>query len=107
MFQSRFDDDFNVADFFYFCGKFCAKFFANLRRNSSGAAVGDNSILVERAKIRARGDVAMFQFHSQTERLNDAATDLKFQRVITKKSEMAGTAAGRDAGRDGNHAALR
>jgi hypothetical protein len=49
----------------------------------------------------------MFEFHAQAERLDDAAADLEFQRVIAEQAEVAGPAAGRDAGSGGNHAALR
>jgi hypothetical protein len=48
-----------------------------------------------------------FSSTPRTERLDDAAADLKFQRIVAEQTEMAGTAAGRDAGRGGNHAALR
>ncbi len=82
-------------------------FSANFRRNSSGAAVGDNSLYVERRKIRARANVAGFQFHAESERFDHTATDLEFQRVVAKQPEMPRPAAGRDAGGDGNHAALR
>ncbi len=54
MFLARFDQNLRVADFFDFRGKFGAQFFANFRRNSSGATIRDNSLRVERRKIRAR-----------------------------------------------------
>ncbi len=47
------------------------------------------------------------QFHAEAERLDDAAADLKFQRIVAEQAEVARPAAGRDAGRGGNHAALR
>ena len=41
------------------------------------------------------------------ERFDHAATHCKLERIIAEQTEMAGTAAGRDARRDGNHASLR
>ncbi len=93
--------------FLIFAESSAHKFFARFGRDAAGAAVGDNAFGVERGEIRAGADVAGLQFHAEAERLDDAATDLKFQRVVAEQAEMAGPAAGRDAGRDGNHAALR
>ena len=107
MFFARFDNDLRVADFLNFRREQRNEFFARLGRNTSGTAVGDNAFGIKRRKISARADVAGFQFKTKAERFNDAATDLKFQRIVAEQAEMAGAAAGREAGRNGNHAALR
>ena len=107
MFLAGLDDDLRVADFFDFGGEQRAKFLAGFRRDAAGAAVGDNALFVERAEIGARGHVAVLQFQAQAQRFNHAAAHLKFQRVVAEQPEMPRPAAGRDAGRGGNHAALR
>ena len=101
------DDDLGVADFFDFGGEQGAQFLADFGFNAAGAAVGDDALPVEGAEIGAGGDVAGLELDAETERLDDAAANLEFQRVIAKEGEMAGTAAGSDAGGDGQHAALR
>ena len=107
MFFAGLDDDLRVADFFDFRGEHRAKLFASLGRDAAGAAVGDDAFGVERGEIGAGANVAGLQFHAEAERLDDAASDLKFQRIVAEQAEMSRPAAGRDAGRDGNHAALR
>ncbi len=107
MFLAGLDDDLRVADFFHFRGEQRAQFLARLRRDAAGAAVGDNALGVERAEVGARGHVAGLQFQAQPQRLDDAAAHLEFQRVVAEQAEMPRPAAGRDAGRGGNHAALR
>ena len=96
-----------VADFFHLRGEHLAQFLARFGRDASGAAVGDDALRVERGEIRAGANVAGLEFHAEAERLDDAAADLKFQRIIAEQAEMARPAAGRDAGRGGNHPALR
>ena len=86
MFLAGLDDDFRVADFFDFGGEHGAKFFASFGGDSSGAAVGDNALRVERGEIGAGADVARLQFHAEAERLDDAAADLKFQRVVAEQA---------------------
>jgi hypothetical protein len=106
MFLAGLDDDFRVADFFIFAE-------SNAHSSSQTSVAmrpARRSVTIPFASSvqnsRAR-DVARLQLNAQAERLDDAATDLKFQRVIAEQTEMARPAAGRDAGRDGNHAALR
>ena len=107
MFLAGLDEDVRVAELFHSGRKHPAKLFARLRRDASGAAVGDNSLFIERAEVCARGHVAVFQFQSQPQRFNYTAADLEFQGIVAEQTEMTRTAAGRDAGRGGNHAALR
>jgi len=107
MFLAWFDDDFRVADFFHLGGEHRAKFLASLGRDAAGAAVGDDAFGIERAEVRARGYIAVLEFHAESERFDDAAANLEFQRVVAEKSEVSRPAAGRDAGRDRNHPALR
>jgi len=56
--------------------------------------------LVARAGDHADGEV-------DAEGFQNPATDAVFQRIVAKEAEVAGAAAGGDAGRGGNHAALR
>src|SRR5581483_7968253 len=99
--------DLGVADIFYFARKQGAQFLADGGINASGAAVGDDALVIERAEIGARRDVAALEFHSQAERFDDPASHLEFQRVVSKQSQVAGAAARGDARRDGVHASLR
>jgi hypothetical protein len=103
---ARFNDDLGVADFFDLLGQQRTKFFAHRSVDATGTAIGDDAFFVEGAEIGARRDVACAKFQAEPERFDDAATDLKFERVVAKQPEVAGAAAGRDAGRDRNHAAL-
>ena len=107
MFLAGLDDDFRVAKSFHFCGKHGAKFLARFGGNASRTAVGDDAFCIERGEVGAGANVAGFKFHAQAKRFNHAAADLEFQRVIAEQTEMSRPAAGRDAGRNGNHAALR
>ena len=107
MLLARLDEDVGVADFFDLGGEHRAQFLARFGRDAAGAPVGNNAFCIYCGEIGAGADVAMLEFHAQAERLDDAAAHLEFQRVIAKQAEVAGPAAGRDAGRSGNHAALR
>ena len=51
MFLAGLDDDLRIADFFDFRGEQRTEFLAGLRRNTAGAAVGDNALFVERGEI--------------------------------------------------------
>src|SRR5690349_16489308 len=104
---ARFNDDLNVADFFDLLGQQRAKLFANGGVDASGAAIGNDTFFVESAEIGARGNIACAEFQAEAECFDDAATDLKFERVVAKQAQMAGAAAGRDTGRDRNHSTLR
>jgi hypothetical protein len=101
------DDDLRVAQLLDLLRQQRAQLLANLRRDAARAAVGDDALLVQRAEVRARRHIAGLQLHPEAKRLDDATADLELQRVIAEQPEMAGAAAGRDAGRDGDHAALR
>jgi len=57
MFLARLDDDFRVADFFYFCREQRDQFFADFRADSSGAAVVTIPF-PSASQIGARADVA-------------------------------------------------
>ena len=81
---ARFDDDLRVARLFDFAREQRAQLFRDFRFDPARAAVGDDALFVERAKIGARGDVARLEFHAQTEGFDHAAAHLKFQRIITK-----------------------
>ena len=76
--------------FFDFCGKHRAKFLARLGRDAAGAAVGDNSLLRRAWQKFARAHTSPgFKFHAQAERFDDAAADLKFQRVVAEQARDA------------------
>src|SRR5262245_18515432 len=105
MFLAGFDDDFRVADLLDFRRQHGAKVLAGLGWDTAGAAIGDNAFGVDRGEGGAGSDVAGLEIDAEAERFEDAAANLEFERVITEQPEMAGTAAGRDAGRDGNHSA--
>jgi hypothetical protein len=84
-----------------------AQLLAPLSRNATGAPIGDDSLLVQRTKISARGDIARLQLESKPERFDDAASHFKLKRVVAEQSQMSRTAARRDSRRYGNHSSLR
>lgn len=100
-----FDDDFDIADFFDFLFQDFDLCFANFGVDAASAPVGDQTFGVERAEIGAGGNVAGFEFNAETERFDDATTNFKFERIVAKQAEVAGAAAGSDAGRDGRQTA--
>ncbi len=100
------DNDFGVADPSDLPRQERAQLLANLRFNAAGPPIRDDAFVIECAKIRARGDIPAPQSQPQSERLDDAAADLKFNRIIAEQREVARPAAGCDPGCDWNHAAL-
>ena len=68
-----------------------AAFFAG---DAAGAAVGDVARGVERAEVRADGDVAFLQFKADAGGLERAAADEVLQRIVAEQTEVAGAAAG-------------
>ncbi len=101
-----FDNDFGVANFSDFLGEEGAEVFGDFGFDAAGATVGDDAFGIEGAEIGAGGDVASLEFDAEAEGLDDAATNLKFHWIVPEEAEVAGAAARRDAGGDGNHAAL-
>ncbi len=75
---------------------------AFLAFDAAGAAVADQSLGVQRAKISARGNVIGSQFETNARRLERPAADHVLQRVVTEQRQMSGTAARSDAGLDRN-----
>jgi hypothetical protein len=102
-----FDDDLGVADFLHLLRQQRAELLANLRVNTSGAAVGDNAFGVERAEVGARRHVAGPQFQAQPQRLDDAAAHLEFQWVVAEQAQVSRPAARSDARRNRDHPSLR
>src|SRR5258706_7851930 len=100
------DDDFRVADLFDFLREQCAEIFADLRVDPPGAAVGDDPLAVQRAKICPRRDIVGLEVDPETERFDHPATNLEFERIITEETEMTRSASGSHSGRDWNHPAL-
>ena len=56
-------------------------------------------------KLRADGDVAVFELETDAGGFERAAADHVLQRVVAEEAEMAGAAAGADAGQHGDAAA--
>jgi len=102
-----FDDDLGVTDLFDFLLQDFHLRFTHFGVNAAGAAVGDDPFGGERAEIGASSDVAGLEIQTETERLDHATTDFKFERVVTEEAEMAGATARRDTGGDGRHATKR
>src|SRR5207244_1660943 len=104
---ARLDDHFRVTQLFDSLRQQIAQLLADGGFNTARAAVGHNAFAVERAEVCPRRDVARFQVEPKSERFDDAASDLKLERIVAEQRQVAGTPAGRDAGRDGSHPALR
>ena len=102
-----FDDDLDVANFFDFLFQDFDLCLAHAGVNATGPAVGHEPFGVERAEVGTRSDVAGFEVNADAERFDNAAADFKFERVVAEQAKVAGTAAGRDAGRDRRHATHR
>src|SRR5262249_28647398 len=79
---------------------------ANFRRNASCPAIGNDALGVERAKVRTRCDIAVFEFDSQPQRLDHATAHFELQRIIAEQSKVPGTAARRNSRRYWNQASL-
>ena len=60
---------------------------------------------VERAEVGADGDVAVLEFEADAGGFEGAAADHVLQRVVAEQAEVAGAAAGADAGQHGDAAA--
>ena len=60
---------------------------------------------VERAEVGADGDVALFELEADAGGFERAAADEVLQRVVAEQAEVAGPAAGADAGQHGDAAA--
>jgi len=83
------DEDFSLADFLTLAESSATSF----SQTSVAILPARRSVTIplRRAWRNSRGaDVAGFQFHAEAERLDDAAADLKFQRVVAEESEMPG-----------------
>ncbi len=92
-----FDDDLRVADFLHLRRKHRAQLLARFGRDAPGAAVGDDALGVKRGEVGARATSPALSSKPEPERFDDAAADLKFQRVVAEQPEMARPAAGSDA----------
>ncbi len=65
--------------------------------DASRAPIDNHIVLVDRAKIAARGHVPGAQLEADTHRFQHAAPDHVLQRIVTEQAQMAGAAAGRHA----------
>src|SRR5262245_14185787 len=83
------DNHVDAADLFNAFGEQRAEVFCNFSFDAPGTAVDDDAFLVERAKVRAGGDVAGLQLKAQAEGFDDTAADLEFERIVAEQSEMA------------------
>src|SRR5690606_27221297 len=106
VFLAGLDDDLHVTDPAD-PAEDVAELDALFRGNAAGAAVRDEAGAVEGTEVAADGDVAALEGESQAERLDHPAAHLVPEGIVPEEAEVAGAAARRDAGRDGNHAALR
>ena len=107
MFLAGLDDDLGVADLLDLGGDQGAEFLAGLGRDAAGAAVGHDAVGVQGAEVGAGGDITGSQFKPETEGLDDAASDLEFDGVITEEAEVPRSAARGDTRGEGEHASLR
>ena len=74
-------------------------------RDAAGAAVGDVARRVERAEVAADGHVALFEMEADAGRLQRPAADQVLDRIVAEQAQVAGPAAGADAGKHRNAAA--
>ena len=93
--------------FFTFCASSAQSSSQTFGVNAPGAPVGDDAFGVERAEVGARRHVAGPQFQAQSQRFDDAAANLEFQRVVAKQAQVSRSAARGDARRDRDHPSLR
>src|SRR5262249_11308310 len=98
-----FDEHFDAGDLDR--GQLVAHGDAALGGGAAGAAIGDQALVVHSAKIAANGDIALSDLKIDAEGFEDAAADAVFERIVTEQGEVAGTAAGRDAGQHGDRQA--
>src|ERR1051326_2010298 len=103
---ARFDNDLCIANLFDVLRKKRAKFFADRSIDAACATISYDAFFIERAEVRASSNIPNAELKAKTQRFNDTAADLKFERIVAEESEMTRTAAGSDAGRDGDHPAL-
>ena len=73
--------------------------------DAAGAAIGDVAGGVERAEVAADGDVAFVQLEADAGGFERAAADQVLERIVAEEAEVAGAAAGADAGQDRDAAA--
>ena len=67
-------------------------------RNAASTAIGNVALGVDRAEVGADGDVAFLDFEADAGGFECAAADHVLERVVAEEAEVAGTAAGADAG---------
>jgi hypothetical protein len=103
VFLHRFDEDLHVGDLHF--AQLDRERRALFAGDAAGAAVANFAGGVERAEVRADGDVAFFELEADAGRFEGAAADEVGDRIVTEQAEVAGTAAGGDAGGDGDAAA--
>src|SRR5256885_9365562 len=103
---ARFDDHLSVANFFDPFREQRAELFADGSVDPTGAAICDDTLRVERAKVCAGSNVAGLEIDAEPERLDHSATDFKFEWIVAEEPKMSGTAARSDARRNRNHATL-
>ena len=70
------------------------------RGDASGAAIRDQALGVDSAEVAPRRHVARAELELDSQRFEHAAPDLILQRVVAKQTQVAGSTARRDAGRD-------
>ena len=66
--------------------------------DAAGAAIGDFAGGVEGAVVAADGDIVRAEFETDAGGFQRAAADDEFQRIVAEEAEVAGAAAGSDAG---------
>ena len=103
MLLHRLDEDFDAGDLYV--AQFDRERRAFFGGDAAGAAVADVAAGVERAEVRADGDVALLQREADAGGFERAAADQVLERIVAEQAEMAGAAAGADAGQDGDAAA--
>lgn len=72
--------------------------------DAARAAIGNVAVGIDRAKVGADGDVAFLQLETNAGGFKRAAADEILQRIVSKQTQVTGTAAGTDAGLYGNAA---
>ena len=95
---NRFDEDFDAGDRNRL--QELNDFGAFFRRNTTGATVGNEAVLVDRAEIATNANVVRTDRERNARRFENAATNLEDERIVTEEPEVSGTAAGRNAGQD-------
>jgi len=100
------DNDCAYADFFTLRGQQRAQFLTH--GSFDPPRLGDRSrfLCIEGAEVGARGDVASAQFESETECFDNAAANLKLQRIVAEETQVTRSATGRNAGCHWYHSTL-